>query len=373
MPLATQQGGAEALFRNLLHHRNLHLRYHCVFLQDGPLVAEMQQRGYPVTVLPTSHLRDLPNYLRTIAGLRRLFAREQPELIVSWMLKAHLYTAPAALGLSGKTVWFQHGLASGGWMERVAALLSSDDILCCSRHAKSAQDKLSPWRSSHVCYPGVDPHAGQAISQEVARAYLRLPAHGPVVGMVARWERWKGALLFLEAAKSVLATHPEATFFLVGGPHPLDLDYAAEVRAAVDDARLGERFRLAGQRPAEEIALWHASADLIAHPVTDAEPFGMSVVEAMMLGKVVIASDLGGPAEIIEDGVSGLLIRPSDPGKLSFAILRVLNDAGLRRRIAGNAGKRARIFSIDAFATRFEDLLTSTLTGNAPSHPRVRV
>jgi glycosyltransferase involved in cell wall biosynthesis len=110
-----------------------------------------------------------------------------------------------------------------------------------------------------------------------------------------------------------------------------------------------------------EVPLWQAAADVIVHPVVGVEPFGMSVVEAMGQGKVVVASDLGGPAEVIENGVSGILIRGGDPDLLASTVIQLLEDPSRRVAIEKQASLRARRFSVDAFAERFNELMAKLL------------
>ena len=124
---------------------------------------------------------------------------------------------------------------------------------------------------------------------------------------------------------------------------------------------MGSHFVLARQRPAAEIPLWQASADLIVHPVTSPEPFGMAICEAMGMGKGVVASALGGPLEIIEDGKSGVLISPNDVNAIVRTVAWLLADDPRREALARAAIERGRSFSIEAFAHRFESLLSEEL------------
>ncbi len=360
MPLSFQQGGAEALFQHLLRQGSERLHYFVALLQDGPFVEVSRSLGYDTAVFPTTHLSDPANFAQTVRGLRRWMRAKELNVVFSWMLKAHFYVAPAAAFTSVRTAWFQHGIPINGTMDRLATLLPTSVIFCCSDHGRAAQDQLAPRRKSFTCYPGVSFPPGEPIPQDVARKKLGLsPAHR-IVGMVARWERWKGSHIFIEAAKVLLAEDRQLTCFLVGGAHPLDLVYAAEIHAQVAQADLRDRFLLVGQRPAAEIPLWHASADLIVHPVTSPEPFGMAVAEAMCMGRVVVASALGGPEEIIQDGVSGVLIPPGNAVTLTQTIQELVRDGDRRARLAAAARLRGRSFSVEAFAKRFEDLLIQT-------------
>ena len=147
----------------------------------------------------------------------------------------------------------------------------------------------------------------------------------------------------------------------MGGKHPLDVAYSEKVYAMVQKMNYGTRLIMAGQRPMTEVPLWQAAADVIVHPVVGVEPFGMSVVEAMGQGKAVVASDLGGPSEVIENGVSGILIRGGDPGLLAATVIQLLEDPSRRVAIETQASLRARRFSVDAFAERFNEVMAKLL------------
>jgi glycosyltransferase involved in cell wall biosynthesis len=361
MPLASQQGGAEALLQHLLRHREHAHRYVCAFLEDGPLVTEVREMGYDATVFPTTHLSHASNYLKTLRSLRTWIKTKRLRTVVSWMPKAHMYVSPASIFLPPAVVWFQHGVPHRHPMDRLIALFPAKAVLCCSETSKRGQEQMFPVRPSHVCYPGIMLSSETGKSKLQARKLLGLPETALIIGMVARLEHWKGAHIFVEAAANILERHPDATLFVVGGDHPLDVAYAERVKQMVRELDGGERFVLAGQRPMTEVPLWHAAADLIVHPVVGVEPFGMSVVEAMAAGKVVVASDLGGPAEVIQNGVSGILIRGGDAGLLASTVLQLLEDPDRRAAIEKQARLRAQSFSVDAFAERFNQLMTQLL------------
>ena len=208
MPLGSQQGGAEALLQHFLRHGDHRYEYVCAFLEDGPLVAEVRQLGYDTTVLPTTHLSHLSNYLKTLRLLRRWIKAKKLHLVVSWMPKAHMYVSPVALFLPVRTVWFQHGVPHKHPIDRLISLLPAGAVLCCSETSKRGQDQMFPVRPSHVCYPGVALSTGEGKSKDEARDCLGLPKMTPVIGMVARLEHWKGAHIFVDAAAANPQTLP---------------------------------------------------------------------------------------------------------------------------------------------------------------------
>lgn len=144
---------------------------------------------------------------------------------------------------------------------------------------------------------------------------------GPIVMSVARLDPMKRHDLLLDAWARV--DRPEARLVLVGGPHPGAESYAAgivERAEALGVTTLGRR---------DDVPALLAAAD-VAVLATDREPFGLAVIEAMATRTAVVASDAAGPAEIIEDGVDGVLFEPGDAESLATALQRVIDDASLR-------------------------------------------
>ena len=362
MPLAHQQGGAENLLLHWLQQGSEKYMLVCAFLQDGPMVEIARKLGLQADVIPASRLTDVSNYLRTVRELRRWMRREKLSLVFSWMPKAHLYVAAASLGTGIPRLWFQHGIPAPDMLNRLISRLPTDGVPCCSAASQAAQRRLSPVDRTTVCYPGVI-FPAELPTREDARQTLGIPAEARLVGMIARWERWKGVHVFLEAIQSSAAAFPDAIFFVAGGEHPRDPGYAAELRALADKANLGQQLRLLGQIPSAQVPVWLSAADLIVHPVTGAEPFGMAVAEAMGTGRVVIASNSAGPAEIIQDDVNGVLVPTGDAAALSAAIERMLTSPERLRLMGQAAYVRGRSFSVARLSERLDEVISQTLAG----------
>ncbi len=364
MPTAHQQGGAEAMLMHLLGENASRpmLDLSLIFFEDGPMVGHAESLGYAVTIINAGRLSQLHNYVRTMWMLRRVLRRQRFDAVLSWMAKAQLYIGPASLGLGIPVFWFQHGISGGGWMDRLSAALPTAGIFACSSIAAQAQQKISPQRSVVVCYPAVDLAHLESVrlqGQAYWRAQLGLPARAPIVGMVARMERWKGIDVFIKMVVQLASHYPNLYAFVVGGAHSLDPDCARELQAQAEQSGLGGRLRLVGQRPLKEVAGWWCACDIAVHPVTGAEPFGMGIVEALAMGKPVIASALGGPAEIIQDQVNGLLCAPGDVDGLVRAAQRVLDDPELRRSL----GQAARVRALEFSPQRLLQCLVSHFSG----------
>jgi glycosyltransferase involved in cell wall biosynthesis len=184
---------------------------------------------------------------------------------------------------------------------------------------------------------------------------------GPVVLYVGGFAVEKGIVSLLRAFELVLREIPEAMLLLVGaynryfqvrsprGFHTraeinrLQRSYPGEVERLA--ARLGERVVLASGAPHDELAAYYALADVYTMPSTGPEPFSLTVPEAMGCGLPVVGTAHGGTVEIVEDGVTGLLVPPGDEKALAGALVRLCGD----RTLAAAMGTRARTLVAERF------------------------
>jgi glycosyltransferase involved in cell wall biosynthesis len=357
MPLADQRGGAESALLQLVHHgRGLGFDWRIVFLEDGPMVAECRAAGAPATVVRAGRLREIHRYAGSVTRLGREFRREPPDVVVGWMTKAQLYAGPAARLAGAPAVWCQHGMASSrSGLDRAATALPARGVVAVSQAAGRNQRVLRPHRPVKVVYPGVDLERfdqGRLPPPADARARLALPAEGGLVGIVARLQRWKGVHVLIEALPHVMRRHPDLHCVVVGGAHELEPDYEPYLRRTVADLGLEERVIFAGRQP--EVALWLQAMDVVVHASAD-EPFGLTIVEAMALGKPVVAAASGGPLEIVGDSIDGLLVPHGDAQALASAVIRLLGDTELAGRLGKAAQQRASEFSSRRYAVRFAE------------------
>ena len=355
MPVATQRGGSEVQLQQLIEHRReAQLELTIAFLRAGPMVHWARGQGVRAVALDAGRVRQPRKLGWTVRALTTLADRERSEVVIGWMAKGQIYGGLAAWGARVPSIWLQPGLPYGiAAMDRVATLLPARLVVTVSKNVDRAQRRLLPSRRTIVVYPAVDTDrfdARRTGEQRAARARLGLPEDAPIFGSVGRLDRWKGFHILLEAVPGVLERHPDATFVLVGGAHELDPSYANELQNQVAGLRRDGQVRLVGQQPNPED--WIQAMDVFVH-TSQNEPFGMVVIEAMALGKPVVASGEGGPLEVITPGVDGLLSPYGDRRALTSAIVRLLDDEKLRRDIGESAERRAQDFSVHEFAQQF--------------------
>jgi glycosyltransferase involved in cell wall biosynthesis len=372
MPLATQRGGSELMLLDLLRHApREQVQWSVVFFREGPLVDSVRAMGIDTYVVDTGRLRHVHRYIGAIRQLISLIAQENIELVLSWATKAHLYGGVAALLSGVDAAWYQFGYPEGrhvGWMDRLATALPAKAVITVSEHTQEAQERLWPSRPTRAVRPSVrieqfDPD--QLPSPQEARRRLDLPDRGPLVGIVGRLQRWKGMHTLVEAMPDILDAHPDAHAVIVGGQDDAEPDYTPFLDQLIADRGLQDEVIRVGFQ--SNVPLWMQAMDVVVH-ASDREPFGIVILEAMALGKPVVAGDEGGPREIITENENGLLAPYEDADQLAHQILRYLRNPDLARRLGRNARTRALDFTPEKYARRCVNVVQD-LVAPPPSAP----
>jgi glycosyltransferase involved in cell wall biosynthesis len=206
-----------------------------------------------------------------------------------------------------------------------------------------------PPEKSTVIAEGLDLQAFHPRPADPAlRAALQIGDDEAVITLVGGLVDWKGQDVLLDATPRILARYPRVHILLVGAAYGRDASFAQAIGARAADPALQGRVRLLGAR--NDVAGILALSDIVLHTSTKPEPFGRTFLEGMALGRAVIAANEGGPLDVIDDGVDGLLIRPRDPQLLADAVVRLLDNPQLRTTLGVNAAIKAREYSIERHA-----------------------
>ncbi|HCL67639.1 MAG TPA: hypothetical protein DIC56_22945 [Rhizobium sp.] len=208
----------------------------------------------------------------------------------------------------------------------------------------------------HICQLGIDPaEFDPAVPGGVRRADLGIPENAIVLGVFARMVAEKGQLRLAEALGDLGNEAACIHLLLCGGP--LHSAYAAELKSFVQDHGLTGRVHFTG--PISDVASYYKICDVVVNSRLDPEPFGLSVIEGMMLGKPVLAHKAGGPGETVIDGQTGWHIQGPDKAAFVAALRRVL--AGLPRLAEIGQAARAHAlanFTSDRTVGRIVDIIT---------------
>ncbi len=180
------------------------------------------------------------------------------------------------------------------------------------------------------------------LDRDEARRALGQPPERLLLGVVAQLSPWKGQDTAIEALRLLRDEGLDAHLLLIGSAKFLasatrfdNETYLAGLRARIADAGLQERVSLLGERA--DVPELVRALDILLLP-SEEEPFGRALIEAMALSVPVLATNVGGPPEIVEDGREGYLLTPRDPRAWAAAIRRIAESAD-RGSEMGRAGR----------------------------------
>lgn len=318
----------------------------------GPLVAALRQGGSEHVTLKLA-AKDPLGILGNARRLERLI-RERGVQLVHARSRAPAWSAWLAARRAGVAfVTTYHGVYRENlpFKRRYNAVMAKGDrVIAASRFVArliEVRHAVDPARIRHIPR-GVDPAVFDP--DAVPRARLaglagawRVPEGMAIVLLPGRLSRWKGHAVLIEA----VARLPRRDVCLVLlGPLEGRRAYAARLIRHAGRLGLGERLRLPGGCADMPAAM--RLADVVVHASTEPEAFGRVVIEAQAMGRPVIAADLGGPAETVEEGSTGWLVPPGDPAALAAALGHVL---GLPAPAREEIGTRARAAVLERHTT----------------------
>ncbi len=178
------------------------------------------------------------------------------------------------------------------------------------------------------------------------------PKDSFVVMFIGRHEPRKGLEVLLEAFVSVESSDVE---LWVAGDGPESLKLHSKFRQ-------DSRVRWLGRVSEAEAAARMLAADVVVAPSLYGESFGVVLLEAMACASAVLASDIDGYRDLIQDGIDGQLVPPGDSSKLAKAIVELMNSPSKVDYLASNGVKKAGMFSMDLLAKTYLDLFTEELS-----------
>lgn len=374
-------GGAEYAMLSLCKHLP---DAEVLLLERGPLERLLNEDGIPFRVLeiPESVRRirresgslTAVRTLPAIAGVLREFARAcRPyDVIVPVSQKAFVLTVLTRLAVRRPVVWYMNDLIDqahfSGFMARSMVALANrgvDHIIVNSRASLESWVQAGGTAAQcTVSYSGVDGSAARNIRPEAVAAHRQDFKHdGKYVGvMVGRIAHWKGQHVVLEAIQDL--EHVRMVF--VGDALFGEQEYKQQLMDFVRSHHMESRVRFLGHR--DDVLEIMAAADVVVHSSVAAEPFGRVIVEGMMVGVPVVATDAGGPREIIEHGQSGLLTAPSDAQALQQALFKLSNEPDWSATLAEQGQRRA--FALFDLQSKVEEFL-AVCAKHAPGPERM--
>jgi glycosyltransferase involved in cell wall biosynthesis len=340
-----------------------------VLPEPGPLAGRLEAAGIGVDIVSFRghRLSQVPRIAAAEIRLLRLVRAFQPDVIHAHLLKAVLSCRFAAAGyrpaLRVTQVPGTVHLRSPLLRTADRCTLFRDDVVIGSCRAIAERYRGMGARAVAVGYYGCDVHSiDPAASGAAFRREFGVADGAPVVGMVAHMYPTrlrafqgigvKGHEVLLDAVPALLARVPGATVLIVGDELTGDGSYRRALQARAAALGVAASVRFTGHRT--DISSAIAAMDVVVVPSIE-ESASYALVEALLMGKGVVASAVGGLPDTVRHGETGLLVPPGDPAALADAVAGLLADPG-RRREMGQRGRLLclRRFDIDATVAEVE-------------------
>lgn len=334
--------------------------------EDGPLRKELARLSVDVGIMPLFWWTEAPRQLypwrepfrKRCEKLARLIEDEKIDIV-------HTNTTVIADGaiaalLSGRPhVWHLHEvLASHPEIKLALPLeqayefigLTSDSVVAVSKSLAASVGSRIPLEITNVIYNGVEDKRTEERSSirkesRINDECVLISAAGPVIGV-------KGYENLIEAANLTARKNGNVLFVIIGSFE--DRELRARLEGKLKEYGLEDKVRFLGYRD----DLRDILAEVDIHVVSSiSESFSLTAVEAMAAGKPVISTRCGGPEELIDDGINGLLVPVDKPQALAEAILKLSGSPELRREMGRKGRERfLRDFTARAYADSFEKL-----------------
>lgn len=364
--LSKRFGGADVRVLQTARALGGRCRIAVAVLDGSPVHHELAASG--IETVPIDLRRGDP---RMIAALGKAMRRFRPDVVDAhnpqsqgWGMAAAAWT-----GVRGRlaTVHSDYRAAHGGPLRsrthdaalRVAGALGAHFLVVSQSVRRYVASMGAPEARIHLSYNGMEPLVGP-VTPAGLRAGLGLQPGEPIVGIIGRIDPVKGHDVLLAALRHLGDTGRPVHVAVIGdGPGEQDLRNLAE--------RLGVAARVHVLGFRRDVSAVLADLDLVAAP-SRSEGLPYAILEAARQGLPLVASRVGGLAELLEDDVTALLVPPGDPAALAGAIARLLAQPDERRRL-GEAARAmvAHRFRLDRMA--HETLAVYRLLAACPAEP----
>lgn len=302
---------------------------------------------FNVSLIPLFH------FLRFIVknNIDLIHLNNSANIGVEWLLASKI--------LRKKCITHQRGFMRFSQMAMISRQF--DKIICVSCAVRRSLPIKDLGEKVLTLYDGTDLNefCGR-IKKDVTgvRNEFGVSASTPLIGMIGNFREWKGQRVVVKAIAIVKDKYPDLMCLLIGDiatTNAEDVKYFQEIKQEINIKHLDKNIFITGYR--DDVPDLMNACDVILHSSIEPEPFGMVVIEAMLLRKPVIATDHGGPKEIIDNGVSGYLIPPGDAIILAEKIDFLLQNPETRNKIGERGSHRViEKFSMKRFAENVNKL-----------------
>ncbi len=370
---SSEIGGAETSLLLLLKYINRNIFNPLVVLpSEGILSTKIRELGLQVFIIPLNNIRlkklNPWPYVSTVWQLAKIIKREGIVLVHANDVATNQYALIAAKLSRVPIVSHMRGLNDKKTVKR--GFLPWADHLIANSQAV-AQTYLSCSKNStnvSIIYNGIDLKEFSANNQLEILFCKRfgIPRNILLVGIVGRIFAEKGHHILVRALSEIRKKHSNICVAIIGPisnvvncRYQRDDDFLFNLKQMITKLRLEKYIFFIEEQT--DIAPVYQALDLLVLP-TFTESFGRVAAEAMAAGKPVVASAVGGVPEVVDDGVTGILVPPGDVPRLVKAILSILTNQAIAREMGIAGRKRAKaLFSIEMNVSKTEKVYLEIL------------
>ncbi len=319
-------GGGQISLLTILRNLDRNKYDFCVFLdKDSSFKNTLEKNNINVKVVKIKNLfKEIKNFNPDIVHIN------------SACTKYTFFGAFFSKILGQKVIWHNRVLETSPLKEKIISFFVDIVIAISNEVAKKfsyANKKVV------VLYNPVDlKNIKVSMKPDELKMKLNIPEDSKVIGIFSRLEKWKGHKILFEAFSEL-----KETLFLIVCGEGKEKENLVKLAKSLN---IFEKVRFTGF--VENVYDYISICDIVINPSIEPEPFGRVIIEAMSMRKVVIATDMGGPREIITDCVDGILVSP-DEQSIKLAIEKVLNDENFYKKVSNNASLKSKNFDVDVY------------------------
>jgi glycosyltransferase involved in cell wall biosynthesis len=365
----TQVGGAERSMLELLDKYPDPCVEFLVVIPGPGTLFDLLAGKYDVRFFPMVKIRKQKNLLSLLNTCGRILlvslqlavfvVQHRVDLVYANSTQAHYYTALVKLFTFKKTIWHVRDNIPHSFASRLLSMFCNRTISVSAFISSQVQ---KPRSGKAVIYNGLDLDYwhNKTDTTPSAAPFKQLPGQ-LIVGNVGQMTHWKRQTDLIYAAETVVKSFNNVLFILAGSEDsPGGNHYCDSLKRLVREKNLERHFCFVGF--SDNMKILMNQFDILVHCAI-AEPFGRSIIEAMALGKPVIAYNSGGPAEIITHAINGWLVDSTNPAQLSSGIASLLDQPATRRALGENAKKAvASKFQSRYTAQKVQEVITACLS-----------
>lgn len=333
----------------------------CYFEHDSRMVDYMRDAGAQVVLMSPEGKRPKglwPIFMTLWKGFKNALYTFKPEIVhVQYMAPGSLAIIIFKLLGARRIIATAHvpgHIYTRKWIPQLLSHYVCDLFLCVSQSSEQAFFETNPSLYNPQLHKQGRKHFTVYNCTDISEQTYPPDNNEPLcIGMVSRLSREKGVDRLIEAAPAVLARHPDIRFLIVG-----DGSQKTALQSMCESLGVSHAFEWAGLQPKESLPELYKRMDIVAIP-SRFEGFGLTAIEAMSYSKAVIASNVDGLREVIEDGISGLLFDPEANEALTASLNRLIEERDLRFAMGRNGHSRVKaLFSYNIYQKTIFDIYT---------------